>query len=253
MDPYLEAHWLDVHTKLVAYSADALNTALPEELIARTEERVAIESDSELRSISPDVRVFSAAIPDLTEPSAEGGIALAPYRLVAVEPITERFIEIIDTNGERLVTVVEFVSPTNKRGKGLDAFVQKREELLSGGVNIVEIDLTRSGDWQELLLPQICRGKLVSTYRAVIRVPQDPQAAYLYPISLRTPLPAIKIPLRKDETPVELALQPLLDQAYQNGRYARTLNYSRPPEPPLDAESAAWADALLRGEAGKRE
>jgi hypothetical protein len=213
---------------------------------------VAIEADGELfRAISPDVRVFSAAGSNPPAPSG-GGIALAPYRLVALtEPITERFIEILDVNGERLVTVIEFVSPTNKQGKGLEAFVQKREELLSGGVNVVEIDLTRRGDWRGLLKPQDCLPKLVSLYRIVIRIPSDSLAAYLQPMPIRLPLPTIKIPLRKEDQPVELALQPLLDQAYQNGRYARTINYSQPPDPPLDPDTAAWADALLR-EAGKR-
>jgi len=44
MDPYLEAHWLDVHSRLVAYAADALNEVLPETLVARMEERVAVEA-----------------------------------------------------------------------------------------------------------------------------------------------------------------------------------------------------------------
>jgi len=64
-------------------------------------------------------------------------------------------------------------------------------------------------------------------------------------------LPPLKIPLRKDDAPIELALQPLLAQAYQNGRYARTVDYSQPPEPPLESGSAVWADELLRA-AGKR-
>ena len=44
----------------------------------------------------------------------------APVRLIVqVEPITERFIRVIDTGTERLITVIEFISPTNKRGSGL--------------------------------------------------------------------------------------------------------------------------------------
>lgn len=254
MDPYLEPHWLDVHTKLVAYCADALNARLPEELIARTEERVAIESEEDApRRISPDVRVLEAvgAGSARTATASENG-GLAPYRLVAIlEPITERFIEIIDSTGQRLVTVIEFVSPTNKRGKGLDAFIEKRDELLSGGVNVVEIDLTRSGDWRQMLGRHLCPPDARSVYRATIRVPEDPMAVYLQPISLREPLPALRIPLREGEPPIELALQPLLDQAYQNGRYARTIDYKRPPEPPLESDDAAWADELLR-RAGKR-
>ena len=253
-DPYLEAHWLDVHTKLVAYSADALNARLPDDLIARTKERVAIESDDQPpRHVSPDVRVLEAVgAGGVAESGNAAGSALAPYRLVAlVEPITERFIEIIDMTGERLITVIEFASPTNKRGKGLEAFIDKRDKLLAGGVNVVEIDLIRSGDWREMLGWHRCPPEARSLYRATIRVPDEPMAVYLQPIFLRKPLPAVRIPLRPSEAPIELELQPLLDQAYHNGRYARTIDYTRPPDPPLEVDDAAWADELL-GRAGKR-
>ena len=256
MDPYLEPHWLDVHTSLVSASRNALNDRLPEDLIARAEERVAIESgdDEPLRLISPDVRVFQAmgVAPYSGEGSGSDVAVAPPYRLVTIiEPVTERFIEIVDSTGERLVTVIEFVSPTNNRGKGLEAFRDKREELLAGDVNIVEVDLTRSGDWRALLAPHHCRKKLLSHYRAVVRVPNDPGAAYLYPISLRHPLPKISIPLRRHDKPVDLELQPLIEQAYRNGRYARTIDYRKPLDPPLDDADAAWADELLRT-AGRR-
>src|SRR5207244_3370983 len=88
MDPYLEAHWLDVHTRLVAYSADALNEKLPEELIARSEERVAVEADARAEGwIHPDVRVLEAIGPGTgvkvraPHEAGNGGVALAPLRL----------------------------------------------------------------------------------------------------------------------------------------------------------------------------
>lgn len=248
MDPYLEPHWLDVHSSLVTSSRNVLNERLPEDLIARVEERIAVESDADhLRRIAPDTRIFEAvgAAPAVASDTT-AGVALAPYRLVLLaDPITERFIEIIDPTGDRLVTVIEFVSPTNKRGEGIRAFVEKREELLAGGVSMVEIDLTRAGDWRALLRPHLCPTNVLSAYRATIRVPSEPRTLYLQPISLREPLPTLRIPLRENESPVELSLQPLLEQAYQNGRYARTMDYSRPPNPPLEAEDTAWAETVL--------
>jgi hypothetical protein len=249
MDPYLEAHWPDVHGKLVTYAADALNSQLPEDLIARTEERVAVESDADIfAGLSPDVRVIEAVGATAPQgPEAEGGGRLAPYRLVAVaEPLTERFIEIIDSAGDRLVTVIEFVSPANKRGKGLKSFVRKRAALLSGGVSFVELDLVRAGNWRALMRPHHCPPRLVSLYRAAIRVRAEPLAVYLQPISLREPLPILKIPLRDGEEPAQLALQPLLEKAYQNGKYARTIDYSRPLDPPLQEDDTLWARSLLK-------
>jgi hypothetical protein len=246
MDPYPERHWRDVHTSLIALSRNLLNERLPEDLIARAEERVAIETDETPQRLAPDVQVFEAV--GAATPAGAASVAeLAPYRLVAlIEPATERFIEILDADGERLVTVVEFVSPTNKIGKGLEAFVEKRESLLDGGVNFVEIDLVRSGDWRKLLRPHHCPAGLVSAYRATIRLPTDRMAVQLLPIPLRQPLPIANIPLRNDDAPVQLPLQPLIEQAYRNGRYARTINYAAPTEPPLEGDEAQWANDLLR-------
>jgi hypothetical protein len=248
MDPYLEPHWLDVHTKLVAYAADGLNQQLPTDLVASTEERIAIEGAEDDRLLAPDGRIFEppADSPVIVEESAGPAVASLPYRLLAqVEPIIERFIKIIDVGIERLVTVIEFVSPTNKRGEGLRAFRSKRAELVASGVNFVEIDLVRAGDWRALLKPHGTR-KHASLYRATVRVPRDPAAVYFQPITLRDRLPDLPLPLRRDDPIVKLDLQPLLDRAYDNGRYARRIDYRRDPDPALDAEDAAWADQLLR-------
>jgi hypothetical protein len=259
MDPYLERHWRDVHTALIGFARTALNSDLPEDLVARVEESVAVESTADdfqpavRRQLAPDVRVFGI-VEDLTKlAEEEGDIALAPYRLSLLdEPITERLIEIIDIRGgERLVTVVEFVSTSHKLGDGMEAFMQKRHELLTGGVNFVEIDLVREGDWRTLINAGGWPAKAVAAYRAVIRVPGTPTDVYLHPFSIRAPLPAIKIPLRVGEKPCNLPLQALVEQAYVDGRYDRTLDYRKSCEPPLDGEDSAWADELLRA-AGKR-
>jgi hypothetical protein len=70
---------------------------------------------------------------------------------------------------------------------------------------------------------------------------------WLYPISLRQPLPSIVIPLRQKDPEVRLELQPLIDHAYSSGRYSRRLNYREPLDEPLSAEDADWAQSLLAG------
>ena len=71
------------------------------------------------------------------------------------------------------------------------------------------------------------------------------QTAYLYPISIREPLPGISIPLRPGDKELKLALQPLLDEAYEGGRYGRTLDYRQAPNPPLEGDDRAWAETLI--------
>jgi hypothetical protein len=252
MDPYLERSWGDVHTRLVFLSSTALNKLLPEDLIARVEERVAIESgfggDEPQRSnLIPDARVFETAGTGNLATQTAGSISLAPYRLELLdEAPTERFVEIIDVrNGERLISVLEFISPTNKKGDGLKAFLEKRNTLVAGGVNFIEIDLVREGNWRKLLNRYRIPSGGVSLFRAVIHVPGELPAVFLQPISLRQPLPIIKIPLRANDQPCELALQPLIEEAYESGRYSRTIDYRQPCEPPLEPADAAWArDAI---------
>lgn len=251
MDPYLEPHWLDVHTKLVTYAADELNRLLPETLVARTEERVAVESDWEGgRTIGPDVRVFSPASADPTPPAWSGAIVDAPFKLVVeLDPVIERFIRILDESG-RLVTVIEFFSPTNKRGQGLEAYREKRSNLLRAGVNLVEVDLVRQGDWRALMRPHLCPRDALATYRVTVRPPPG-AAAYLFPASLRDRLPDVPVPLRPEDPRVLLPLQRLVDELYANGRYGLTLDYRQPCYPPLEGEDAASAEEILR-RAGKR-
>jgi hypothetical protein len=168
--------------------------------------------------------------------------------LVAViEPATERFIRIVETASDRLITVIEFVSPANKRGKGLYAFRSKRGELLAGGVHFVEIDLVRQGDWRALLRPHVCPPQAQTLYRASVRNANDPEAVYLYPFPLGQPLAKVPVPLRQADVEVRLDLQSLIETAYVNGRYSRRLHYDQPLQPPLAAEDAAWAQNLLRG------
>jgi len=253
MDPYLEPFWLDVHTALVSSTRDVLNSHLPDDLVASAQERVAIESGNEERLYLPDLQIretqsnYSVATDDETGPAN----ALLPYRLVSeIDPIIERFVTITDTRNKRLVTVIEFVSPTNKRGEGLRAFRSKRVELLASGVSFVEIDLVRAGDWEALLKPHRAQ-KRASIYRATVRVPRDPAAVYLQPIALQDKLPDLPLPLRRDDPVVKLDLQPLLNSAYDNGRYERRIDYKVDVIPPLEGEDAKWADQMLRA-AGKR-
>jgi hypothetical protein len=240
MDPYLENHWLDVHTKLVAYAADELNRVLPESLVARTEERVAVESDwGGQRVMGPDVRVFS---PPRRDTGNEGGQVIdAPFKLVLeLDPITERFVRILDRGG-RLITVIEFISPTNKTS-GLEDYREKRRELLSAGVNLVEIDLTRQGSWRALMRPHFCPTEGIAEYRTTIRT--APGTAYLFPMPLRSRLPDIPIPLRSGDPPTSLPLQQLIDQVHQNGRYSATIDYTEPCDPPLTGDDVKWAQEL---------
>ena len=162
------------------------------------------------------------------------------------EEHTETFITILDVHGNELVTVIEFLSPTNKlSGPNRDQYRRKRDELIATKVNVVEVDLVREGKWRELLAPWVAPARDETCYRVITRRLHPKLRVELYPMSLRAPLPIIPVPLRDQETDVLLNLQMLIDQAYRNGRYDRT-RYDQACDPPLEIGDAEWATAQLK-------
>ena len=264
MDPWLERRWGDVHQRLVTYSSDQLQEKLPAGLRALVQERIVVEALPPVRtSFYPDVHVVEG--PRRRE--ASGGVAVAEAPAppsapaTATEPLlvryqyrppVEGFIEIIDaTSGDRVVTVIEFLSPWNKRpGPGQDEYLRKQRQLVEARTNLVEIDLVRAGRRVMVVPEDQLPPSHRTTYRVSVTRGHRPGEAEVYRVSLREPLPSIRVPLRPTDRDVWLELQPLLEQAYRNGRYELT-DYRQEPDPPLDAGDAAWADEILRAKGMK--
>lgn len=252
MDPYLEQHWEDVHHRLATYSCDQLQPQLPGDLRARLQERVYLAVEGKRRrDIRPDVRVLSGV-----KSVAKGGTALkvkaaTPLIVELDDPITESAIEIRETGPrERLITVVEFLSRTNKRGPGRKQYRMKQEEHFDSRVNLVEIDLLRGGK-HTVAVPLDSLPEGFARCKVCVSRAWQPAKFEVYPLPLREPLPAIRIPLRKTDADVLLALQPLIDEAYRMGRYDST-DYRKPPRPKLAEEDAKWAEGVLRRASPRR-
>jgi hypothetical protein len=251
MDPFLERHWEDVHTRLIGYIADALQPQLSEDLIARMEEKVYVEDDGQTRLRRPDVRVVENPTPWRSQAGAPGAAVLdEPMLLEPIgDPIRQRSVLIYDAAGHRIVTAIEVLSPWNKSpGKAVNAYLEKREKYINSEMNLIEIDLVRTGDWTGMIGPFVVPEKGLTTYRVTVTQPQLP-GPYHYPISIRAKLPVIKVPLRPHDVPATLNLQELIDHAYLMGRYDR-IDYTTPCTPPLIGPEMEWAEQLLR-DAGK--
>jgi hypothetical protein len=164
------------------------------------------------------------------------------------ERLTEGYIEIVDAaSGNRVITVIEFPSPTNKTpGWGRDEYLEKQSNVIRTGASLVEIDLARSGRRSFALesrwIPANCR----TTYQICVWRGNPAGRFEIYRAPLTRRLPPIRIPLRVTDADVRLDLQSLVDRCYANGRYD-DLDYRADPSPPLDSEDAAWTDELLRG------
>jgi hypothetical protein len=254
MDPYLEQHWRGVHHALITYTRDQLRPKLPRDLRPRIDERVFVETDEgETRQVYPDVHVVEyPKKPDSDAPQGErSAVAVAEPILVHIqrEPAAQGYIEIVDAaSGNRVVTVIEFVSPTNKLpGEGQTLYLKKQKEVLAAGASLVEIDLTRTGKRLLVGPTEHLHPSRRTTYMACVTRGWKSDVAELYPLSLAEPLPAIHIPLRQSDADATLELQPLIDQCYENGGYD-DIDYRQPPVPPLDSASATWAEKWLRAQ-----
>jgi hypothetical protein len=155
--------------------------------------------------------------------------------------VPHRTVEVRDAAERRLVTAIEVLSPTNKRGEGRDEYLQKRQRLLLSPAHLIEIDLLRGGRRVPMrqALPEAPYFVLVS--RAEARPVLD-----VWPVALRAHLPEVPVPLLPGDADVPLDLQAALTTVYDALGYDLAVDYARPPEVPLTPGDAAWAEALLR-------
>ncbi len=247
MDPYLERSdlWPDVHSRLIVTLADDLAPRLRPRYYVSVEERTyAGGPEGLLFAGRPDIGVVQ--LPSLVN---EERIAYAPTgaRVVKVtlpvpEQVTETFLQVRAAGTDRVITVLEVLSPSNKQaGEGRKQYDQKRLVLLGTLTHLVEIDLLRAGPPMTMWGDghQACYRILIS------RSPQRPQADLL-PFSVRQSIPAFRLPLQPDDDEPFVELSELLYALYERAGYDLRIDYRAEPEPPLEADDTLWADALLR-------
>ena len=150
------------------------------------------------------------------------------------------FLEIRDRGNRQLVTVLELLSPSNKRpGPDRELYLAKRQQLLTSSVHLVELDLLRGGPRLPMEnLPPCDYCVMVSRY-------EDRPNVGLWPLGLRDKLPTIPIPLLAQERAV-LDLQSALHQVYDAAGYEDYI-YASEHHPPLQGADMEWAQRLIAG------
>lgn len=254
MDPYIEACglWADFHEELIGEIKRAVGPALPAGYLARTGKRsyvVLAEANGKTEhSFLPDVSVTApAATRTKSGKSPSPSVAeVEPVELLAFveKEFEESFIDIFELKPERrLVTSIEVLSPSNKRrgSRGWKKYLRKRQALLLGKANLVEIDLLRGGD----RMPMLDRWPDCPYTLLVSREERAPRCK-VWPAFFDRPLPAIPVPLSRPTPDLTLALQPLIETIYERGRYHEDIDYSLPPEPPFTEEQTVWLRQQLQ-------
>jgi hypothetical protein len=245
MNPYIENEnvWEDFHNSFIPALREALTEQVRPKYLVKLEEYLFIHElpDSERRllghadlGLSPvDRRGEGGALAVLTPAPQYGQL------LTAVDVEKHPYIEIRQREDMALVTVIELLSPSNKRhGSDREQYLSKRHHLLSSPSHLVEIDLLRSGP----RLPM--EGLPNCDYCVTVSRAQERPRVGIWPITLQEKLPVIPIPLKTSDPDATVDLQKILHRVYDAAGYADYI-YRGQPQPPLTPALAGWARQLI--------
>lgn len=244
MNPFLERStvWHDCHERFLILGAGVIGAQVRPNFIVKIDEHVYV------RELPDEPRRFAGRSdlgisPTRSRAATAEGVAVieapARIRMTAVDVERETFLEIRDRDSMEVVTVIELLSPSNKRkGPDRDQYLAKRAQMLASPAHLVEIDLLRVGD------PMPGEDRPSCSYSVTVsRAEERPEAGF-WPIGLRDPLPGIPIPLRSPHPDAMLDLQALLHRVYDEAGYEFYV-YDGVPEPPLSPDDTAWARQFL--------
>ena len=246
MDPYLEGpYWTTVHHNLIEEIARQLSSKLRPKYFTLTEARVVIATPDPIELFdgqrrSPDVYVVTTGKSGTVGESALAGNSIM-LQTVVPEELEQTFIEIRDARSRALVTAIEVLSPTNKRGSGLKVFRKRRLEFLSSSSHYIEIDLLRIGK----RYPVVGTLPSVPYFVFLSRVNQRPRVQ-TWPIPMTEPLPVVNVPLLPDDADATLDLQQAWSTIYELFSYAELVDHKHPPVVPFTPDQATWANDCLR-------
>lgn len=252
MDPYLEqsAFWPSFHSRLIVAIADAIEPQLSSQYYVEVETRT-YQSDDNSDSLLigiPDAIIFAnnsnaTSQQQLTDDSPVATQS-RPERVTLPMPVAvnERYLEVREIMTSEVITVIELLSPKNKRaGDGRIAYEKKRRAILGSATHLIELDLLRAGK------PMAIRGMQSTTaYRILISRSHQRPAADLYSVSLQQQLPSFPVPLKLTQKEPLVPLQEVFNGVYERARYETRIDYRQlVPPPALSQIMEQWVEALL--------
>ena len=247
MDPFLESQeWEDFHTTFNTVMRERLSAGLEPDYLVRVERRVYVEQVSEDPGTMrrADVAVLSMdSGPAFGRTGTDTSGAAVAVECEVPMPVerSETYLVVRHRVTMDVVTVIELLSPANKRrnGTGRHEYLTKRTEFLSSSTHLVELDLLRGGDRMPLVGP-VPPGDYFSMVSRAYRRPK----CEVYSWTVRNPLPAIPIPLKRGDADIMLPLQEVFETVYQQARHDLSVNYNSPLDPPFSSEEADWLKQL---------
>ena len=171
---------------------------------------------------------------------------LALFTSVIREEHSEEYIEVRSRGDGRLVTLVDVVSSANKSTPaGRAAYLATRQGALTSRAGVVEVDLLTSGkptlDFSREGLPEF-------DYAVTVTRGTAPERYEIYTATVQKRLPKFKLPLAHDDRDTVLDLQVAVARAYDQGGFARQIDYTAPlpTDVVLSADNRSWIETWLR-------
>jgi hypothetical protein len=250
MNPYLEQpnFWSEFHSRLIVGIADALAPSLLPRYYVGVETRTYTDATDEglLIGIADAIVLSSTGQAPLKMPESNTATITQtqPQSVMLPMPteVKQRYLEIRESGSDAVITVIEVLSPTNKRkGPGRTAYETKRQQILASASHLVEIDLLRAEE------PMPIRGNLGTTdYRILVSRAEERPKADLYGFTVREMIPEIPLPLKEAAESVMLDLQAVVQGIYDRSGFQIRIDYRQPvPSPDLSSEDQAWVTQLL--------
>jgi hypothetical protein len=190
------------------------------------EERIYVETAEPFwPEYRPDAIVTTRAAPAARAGVASVVLDIQPriFRLPMPTEEREPYLVIRKTGAREVITVIELLSPTNKRSgsDGRKEYLSKRQDILQSRAHLVEIDLLLGGQ----RLPMQGRLKTGTDYCAVVSRANWRPNAEVFEWTLRQRLPRIPIPLANGDPDAILDLQAALHALYDRTGYDYSLDY----------------------------
>ena len=158
----------------------------------------------------------------------------------------EAFIEVRQRSDGRLITLIEVVSPANKiTTKGRGVYADRRAEVKKMNAHVVEIDLVLQG---QTLIEGAKDSAPTWDYAVVVTRWTHPDRYEIYSATLPKRLPRFRVPLASDDRDTVLDLQAAVTRAYDQGDFAKLLDYTRDPATRLSDENRRWLNERLKEE-----
>jgi hypothetical protein len=166
------------------------------------------------------------------------------FTSVRKEEHVEPFVEVRSRADQKLITLVDIVSPANKTTQqGRNAYLSIRRDALRHGANVIEIDLILDGqptlDYSRDGLPEW-------DYAVTVTRHVSPDRHEIYTSTLQKPLPRFRMPLGHDSRDVLVDLQATFSKAFEAGHFGKRIDYGQDPAVPLDDADRTWLRDLLK-------